>query len=204
MISPDGQALTFNGNGFVDVATNQTITETYTYIKIPQQFVLNAGNPTSFAGITSGNIQINPTAHSYDDGLRISRTIESTGGSSIFLGCSRTSNTNNIAGQWQIFTPSSSYVNNPLGFVISLSADSSDTTRGLRISADGNTLSFNEQVITQTGANNGATDGSVNYSAGNPIIKGANSLGTDGGFYSNGTNIFWRAHALQFDYYYQG
>ncbi|KAA6362640.1 MAG: hypothetical protein EZS28_041833 [Streblomastix strix] len=30
-----------------------------------------------------------------------------------------------------------------------------------------------------------------------------NSLGTEGGLYSNGTNIFLRAYALQFDPYYQ-
>ncbi|KAA6375805.1 MAG: hypothetical protein EZS28_028667, partial [Streblomastix strix] len=141
MISADGQALTFISNQFVDVATNQTITDTYTNVKIVQQFVLNAGTATSFAGITSGNIQINPTANAYDD------------------------------------------------------ADSSDTTRGLCISADGNTLSFNGQVIA---------GGSVNYSQGSAISWGTKSLGTDGGFYSDETIVFWRDHALQFDPYHHG
>ncbi|KAA6382985.1 MAG: hypothetical protein EZS28_021486, partial [Streblomastix strix] len=68
--------------------------------------------------------------------------------------------------------------------------------RGLRISADGNTLSFNGSVIAGTGASNGATNGSVNYSAGNPILWGVNSTGTEGEFYSNGTNIYWRARTI--------
>ncbi|KAA6323655.1 MAG: hypothetical protein EZS28_054288, partial [Streblomastix strix] len=38
------------------------------------------------------------------------------------------------------------------------------------ISADGNTLYFNGSVIARTGASNGATNGSVQYSAGNPIL----------------------------------
>ncbi|KAA6398174.1 MAG: hypothetical protein EZS28_006297 [Streblomastix strix] len=126
----------------------------------------------TFAGVDSGNKQINPIASNYDDCLRISRTVESIGGSAIFLGCNRTSNTGVIAGQWQIFSPPSNYVNSPLGFVISLAFDSSDTTRGLRICADGNTLTFNVQVIAGIGANNGAIDGSVNYSAGNNNIYG--------------------------------
>ncbi|KAA6371668.1 MAG: hypothetical protein EZS28_032805 [Streblomastix strix] len=105
--------------------------------------------PTGYSSINQlfqniyGNMQINPTASNYDDGLRISRTVESTGGSSIFLGCSRTSIVGSIANQWQIFTPPSSYVNNPLGFEITSASDSGDTTRGLQISADGNTLTFN-------------------------------------------------------------
>ncbi|KAA6386860.1 MAG: hypothetical protein EZS28_017611 [Streblomastix strix] len=47
-----------------------------------------------------------------------------------------------------------------------------------------------------TEATNGATNGSVNYQAGNPILWGVSSVGTQGGFYSNGNNVFWRAHSL--------
>ncbi|KAA6360221.1 MAG: hypothetical protein EZS28_044252 [Streblomastix strix] len=61
------------------------------------------------------------------------------------------------------------------------------------ISTDGNTLSFNGSIISGTGATNG---GSVNYSAGNPILWGVNSVDTNGGFYSNGTNICWRARPI--------
>ncbi|KAA6372042.1 MAG: hypothetical protein EZS28_032430, partial [Streblomastix strix] len=70
--------------------------------------------------------------------------------------------------------------------------------KGLKISADGNTLSFNGSVIAGTSASSGAINGSVNYSAGNPILWGVNSTGTEGGFYSNGTNIYWRARTIIF------
>ncbi|KAA6402836.1 MAG: hypothetical protein EZS28_001634 [Streblomastix strix] len=77
-----------------------------------------------------------------------------------------------------------------------LSNESGAANRGLTISADGNTLSFNGSVIAGTGATNGATNGSVNYSAGNPILWGVNSIGTDGGFYSDGEKVFWRAKPI--------
>ncbi|KAA6388767.1 MAG: hypothetical protein EZS28_015705, partial [Streblomastix strix] len=82
--------------------------------------------------------------------------------------------------------------------VVDLASDQTITeqntaNRGLQISADGNTLSFNGSVIAGVGATNGASSGSVQYSAGNPILWGVNSVGTEGGFYSNGTNICWRA-----------
>ncbi|KAA6370195.1 MAG: hypothetical protein EZS28_034278 [Streblomastix strix] len=100
--------------------------------------------PTDYAAI----MQINPTPTSYDDGLRISRTDPiSTGNSSIQLGCSRTSNTCAIEGQWSIFTPSSSSINNPQRFVIAVWSQAGDNTRGLYISAEGNTLTFNDGLI---------------------------------------------------------
>ncbi|KAA6365231.1 MAG: hypothetical protein EZS28_039242 [Streblomastix strix] len=101
--------------------------------------------------------------------------VESTGSSTIQLGCSRLLNTGQIAGQWTTYTTPSNYTTNRLGFKISLASDSDDNTRGLQISPDGNTLSFNRSVIAGTGATNGASNGSVNYSAGNPILWGVNS-----------------------------
>ncbi|KAA6391576.1 MAG: hypothetical protein EZS28_012897 [Streblomastix strix] len=92
---------------------------------------------------------------------------------------------------------------NQLGFTIIKAGQESQADRRLQISADGNTLTFNRQIIVGTGSNNGASDGSVNYSAGNPILWGINSLGTEDGFYTNGTTVFWRTHTLQFDSYYQ-
>ncbi|KAA6367247.1 MAG: hypothetical protein EZS28_037226 [Streblomastix strix] len=77
-----------------------------------------------------------------------------------------------------------------------LSSESGAANRGLHISADGNTLSFNGSVIAGVGATNEATNGSVQYSAGNPIQWVVNSTGTEGGFYSNGTNICWRARPV--------
>ncbi|KAA6374247.1 MAG: hypothetical protein EZS28_030225 [Streblomastix strix] len=82
------------------------------------------------------------------------------------------------------------------GLTIGLSSESGSANRGLRISADGNSLTFNGSVIAGTGATNGASNGSVNYSAGNPILWGLNSVDTNGGFYSNGNNVYWRAHPL--------
>ncbi|KAA6385742.1 MAG: hypothetical protein EZS28_018732 [Streblomastix strix] len=179
----------------------------YPNSKLVQKYVLNAGTPTSYASVTSGNVQINPVAAAgFDDGLRISRTIENTGCSSIELGCSRTSNSGAIQGQWVIYTPSTSAVQAPNSLIIAVANQASDVTRGLQISIDGNTLSFNGQVIAQTNpttgqttissTSNGASNGSVQYSAGNPILWGENSTGTEGGFYSNGTNICWRARPI--------
>ncbi|KAA6396317.1 MAG: hypothetical protein EZS28_008155 [Streblomastix strix] len=127
----DGDYLTRKEitDGFVSIATDQTITAgTYSNAKIPQQFILIAGTPTSFAGITSGNIQIIYSASCYDDGLRIARTVQNTGSASIQLGCSRTSNTGAAVGQL-------------------VASQAGDNTRGLQFSADGNTLTFNGQVI---------------------------------------------------------
>ncbi|KAA6384828.1 MAG: hypothetical protein EZS28_019646 [Streblomastix strix] len=76
---------------------------------------------------------------------------------------------------------------------IGLSSESGAANRGLHISADGNTLTFNGSVIAGACATNGATNGSVNYSAGNPILWGVNSVGTKGGFQSDGPKIYWRA-----------
>ncbi|KAA6401684.1 MAG: hypothetical protein EZS28_002788 [Streblomastix strix] len=192
----------------------------------------------------------------------------------IFLGYDPLSTTGSLQDQRNT-------VNTPVGqFVIGVNDQITETNQGLMISADGNTLTFNnnqfvdlniDQTITgrktfgklkqvipsNTGAFNegikisrhptnqwsniqfgsdpntntgcidnqwligtsgndaqnplgfiivkaGQEDGSVNYSASNTILWGANSLGTDGDFYTNGTTVFWRAHALQFDPHYQG
>ncbi|KAA6365668.1 MAG: hypothetical protein EZS28_038805, partial [Streblomastix strix] len=126
----------------------------------------------------------------------IARSATETGNSSIQLGCSRSSNTGVIAGQQSIFSPPDTATINPYGFVIAVASQAGDNTRGIQISPDGNKLSFNGSVIAGTGATNGASNGSVNYSAGNPILWGANSVDTNGGFYSNGNNVYWRAHPL--------
>ncbi|KAA6380755.1 MAG: hypothetical protein EZS28_023719 [Streblomastix strix] len=142
--------MTFNlGSGGIigDMLQGSNLSTQYPDSKLVTNYVLNAGSSDSFAGVTSGNIKINPTATSYDDGLRISRSEESTGGSSLILGCSRFSNTGAIVGQWSIFTPPNSSVINPQGFAIAVSSQAGDNTRGLQISADGNTLTFNGRVL---------------------------------------------------------
>ncbi|KAA6389001.1 MAG: hypothetical protein EZS28_015472 [Streblomastix strix] len=197
---PAGTPLYINYRG-------TSLSTQYPNSKLVQKYVLNAGSSTSYAGVISGNVQINPSSiGGYDDGLRISRTVENTGSVSIQLGCSRTSNSGSIDGQWVICSPPINSVQAPYNFIIAVASQAQDLTRGLQISADGNTLSFNGQVIAQTNpttgqttissSSNGAANGSVNYSAGNPILWGANSVDTNGGFYSNGTNICWRAHPL--------
>ncbi|KAA6359691.1 MAG: hypothetical protein EZS28_044782, partial [Streblomastix strix] len=102
------------------------------------------GNTLSFyINVNSDNIQINPTAIGFDDGLRISRADPDTGNATIQLGYSRTSNIGVIVGQWSIFTPPSSSTTNPQGLVIAMASQAGDNNRGLQISADGNTLTFN-------------------------------------------------------------
>ncbi|KAA6375951.1 MAG: hypothetical protein EZS28_028523 [Streblomastix strix] len=87
-----------------------------------------------YSKVSSDNIQINPTADGYDDGLRISRADPtSTGNSSIQLGCSRTSTVGAIDGQWSIFTPPSSSTNNPQCFVIAVSSQAGDNNRDYQL-----------------------------------------------------------------------
>ncbi|KAA6390909.1 MAG: hypothetical protein EZS28_013567 [Streblomastix strix] len=175
------------------------LTSQFPNAKTVNTFVLNAGSSTTYAQVISGNIQLNPTSAAYGAGLRISRSLSTTGEvgtSEIQLGCSRTSTSGVIAGQWIVFTRPASYTNNPLGFTIALSNQAGDNNKGLQISADGNTLSFNGSVIAGTGATTGATNGSVTYSEGNPILWGTNNAGTEGGFYSDGANVYWRARKV--------
>ncbi|KAA6360010.1 MAG: hypothetical protein EZS28_044463 [Streblomastix strix] len=148
----------------------------------------SVGSSDSFAGVTAGNMQINPNELSYGEGIRIANS-PIANVSAIYIGTS-TSSSGEIDGQWTIIKRSTGEL------YICRTADQNIVNRGLAISADGNTLSFNGSVIAGTGASNGASNGSVQYSAGNPILWGENSTGTEGGFYSNGTNICWRARPI--------
>ncbi|KAA6395373.1 MAG: hypothetical protein EZS28_009098 [Streblomastix strix] len=160
----DTKAISDIVSNYVDLTTNQTISGVKTFDSLKKTNDISAfqGNITNilttdaqrslltrYRGInqlfpnTYGNVQINPSASNYDDGLRKARIVENIDGSSIFLGCSRSTNIGAIVNKWQIFTPPSNYVNNPLGFEITTASDSSDTTRGLQISTNGNTLTFN-------------------------------------------------------------
>ncbi|KAA6390332.1 MAG: hypothetical protein EZS28_014142 [Streblomastix strix] len=110
-------------------------------------------------------------------------------------GCDQNSDNGVIANQWLIGTSGNDFLN-PLGFVIVKAGEQMTANRGLMISADGNTLTFNVSVIAGSGATNGASNGSVNYSAGNPILWGLNSVDTNGGFYSDGPKVYWRANRI--------
>ncbi|KAA6391502.1 MAG: hypothetical protein EZS28_012970 [Streblomastix strix] len=95
-----------------------------------------------------------------------------------------------LSDQWNIAVPDTGE------FRIRLGSQVVQANKGLIISADGNTLSFNGSVIAGTGATSGASNGSVNYSAGNPILWGLNSVDTNGGFYSDGPKVYWRAKPI--------
>ncbi|KAA6367633.1 MAG: hypothetical protein EZS28_036840, partial [Streblomastix strix] len=101
--------------------------------------------------------------------------------------CDPNSSTGTLSDQWNIANTADGQFRIGLGSQIVLA------NKGLIISADGNTLSFNGSVIAGTGAQSGASNGSVNYSAGNPILWGLNSVNTNGGFYSDGPKVYWRA-----------
>ncbi|KAA6398228.1 MAG: hypothetical protein EZS28_006252 [Streblomastix strix] len=101
------------------------------------------------------------------------------------MDCDPISTTGVIANYWSLFRRTDG------ALVITLTANKNNWSKGLLISADGNILTFNRSVIAGIGTNNGATNGTINYSAGNPILQGVNRVGTEGGFYSNGANAFW-------------
>ncbi|KAA6383890.1 MAG: hypothetical protein EZS28_020581 [Streblomastix strix] len=155
-------------------------------VKIPNGYVINAGNSVSFAGGTCGVAQINPNGNNYNQGIRISgSSTDNYGG--IFLCCNPISTVGTYTGQRSIFVSSKGEL------WIGISTQVNQANQGLIISADGNKLSFNGSAIAGTGVTNVATNGSVNYSAGNPILWGTNSVGTEGAFYCDGAKVYWRA-----------
>ncbi|KAA6383797.1 MAG: hypothetical protein EZS28_020677 [Streblomastix strix] len=171
-INSDSSKITFNGNELDNVGTDQTITCSKT-----------------FTGVICSAEQINPNGKNFNEGLRISRSSVSNY-SGIYLGCNPNSSSGTIEGQWNI-------VNTPDGqFLIGVNTQIDQSNQGLMISADENTLSFNGSVIAGTGASTGASNGSVNYSAGNPILWGLNSVYTNGRFYSDGPKVYWRAKPI--------
>ncbi|KAA6378012.1 MAG: hypothetical protein EZS28_026461, partial [Streblomastix strix] len=123
------------------------LTSQFPNVKAPQAFILNAGSSTSYAKLQCGNVHICPTNSSFDDGLRIARTVANTGSSSIHLGCSRTLTTGNVVGQWTIQSPISTYTNNPLGLIIVPASQAGDNTNGLQISSSCTKLTFNGSDI---------------------------------------------------------
>ncbi|KAA6385021.1 MAG: hypothetical protein EZS28_019453 [Streblomastix strix] len=165
-INGDSTKITFNGNELVNVGTDQTINGTK---------------------IFNGIFQVNPAGTYNNEGIRIAKA--SNGLSQIQFGCDSNQTSGQIQGQWAAGIMIRQDTQSK-EFVICLTSDFGNDDRGLRISADGNTLTFNGSVIAGTGATNGAINGSVNYSAGNPILWGVNSVGTEGGFYSDGAKIY--------------
>ncbi|KAA6374750.1 MAG: hypothetical protein EZS28_029722 [Streblomastix strix] len=179
-----------------DMLTNQNVdtlpSDFTTKQDIMPNLQYNTETINSASFLQNGMAQINPNTANQSQGLRISR---SEAGCGIYLGTGQQIN-GTVQNQWQIVSQPSNFEQNPLGLTIGLSSESGAANRGLRISADGNTLSFNGSVIAGTGATNGAINGSINYSAGNAILWGVNSVGTEGGFYSDGPKIYWRAKSV--------
>ncbi|KAA6361298.1 MAG: hypothetical protein EZS28_043175, partial [Streblomastix strix] len=155
-----------------DMLTNQIVDTLPSNFTTKEDILPNLYNNTETINnaplMQNGNVHINPNSVPFADGLRIARCEDSNGGCSVILGCDKSQTTGAVDHQWQIYSPASSNIF-PFGLAISLSSDYNNVNRGLRISADGKTLTFNGSVIAGTGATNGATNGSVNYSAGNPI-----------------------------------
>ncbi|KAA6400716.1 MAG: hypothetical protein EZS28_003756 [Streblomastix strix] len=140
-----------------------SLTTQYPNSKIATSYVLNTGNSTSFAGVKCGLVQIKPNGNNFNEGLRISRSSDSNY-SGIYLGCNPNSICASLTNQWNI-------VNTPIGELrIGVSDQLLQDNKGLEISTDGNSLSFNRTVIAGAGEQSGASNGSINYSAGNPIL----------------------------------
>ncbi|KAA6361299.1 MAG: hypothetical protein EZS28_043173, partial [Streblomastix strix] len=95
-----------------------------------------------------------------------------------------------IDGQWTIIK------RNAGELCICRTADQNTDNKGLVISADGNTLTFNGSVIAGTGASNGS-DSSVLYSQGKAVQWGINSS-QSGGLYASGQNLYWNARTVLF------
>ncbi|KAA6382713.1 MAG: hypothetical protein EZS28_021760 [Streblomastix strix] len=135
----------------------------------PQQLTYD-GNVTATkfikAGGTANDIlladgstrQSSLAATSYDDGLRIARSGENSGNSSVQLGCSRTYNAGLTEGQWAIFTPPNTAEINPYGLVLAVVSQAGDNNRGLQINANGNTLTFNGNQFVDVATNQTITD----------------------------------------------
>ncbi|KAA6364629.1 MAG: hypothetical protein EZS28_039843, partial [Streblomastix strix] len=124
-INGDSSIIQFNGNELVNVGTDQTIN-----------------------GIKKINnvLQVNPTnTGDYTEGLRISRSTNNQW-SNIQLGCDTNQINGFIDNQWLVGTPGGDFLN-PLGFVIVKAGQQMTANRGLMISADGNTLTFNGRVL---------------------------------------------------------
>ncbi|KAA6358110.1 MAG: hypothetical protein EZS28_046363, partial [Streblomastix strix] len=115
-----------NTTQIVNVGTDQTIT----------------GRKT-FGSTTLSRFQLNPTDVSYGDGII---TANSPNGniSAIYVGTSPTSSSSEIDGQWTIIK------RNAGELIISRTADQNIANKGLMISADGNTLTFNGSIIAGT------------------------------------------------------
>ncbi|KAA6358512.1 MAG: hypothetical protein EZS28_045961, partial [Streblomastix strix] len=122
-ISSDSSKITFNGNELVKVGIDQTINGTK---------------------IFNGIFQVNPAGTYNNEGIRIAKA--SNGLSQIQFGCDSNQTSGQIQGQWAAGIMIRQDTQSK-EFVICLTSDFGNDDRGLRISADGNTLSIDNQYI---------------------------------------------------------
>ncbi|KAA6359780.1 MAG: hypothetical protein EZS28_044693 [Streblomastix strix] len=130
---PAGTRLYINQQG-------SNLSTQYPDSKLVTNYVLNAGSYDSFAGVTCGNIQLNPNEVSYGEGIRIANS-PIANVSAIYIGTSPTSTSGEIDGQWSIIKRANG------SLTICRTADQNTVNRGLVISADGNTLTFNGRTL---------------------------------------------------------
>ncbi|KAA6384336.1 MAG: hypothetical protein EZS28_020138 [Streblomastix strix] len=104
------------------------------------------------------------------------------------IACDPNSSTGTLTSQWNISVFETGELK------IGHGAQVMQANKGLMISADGNTLSFNGTVIAGTGASTGG-DSSVTYSQGKAVQWGTNST-QSGGLYASGQNLYWNARTI--------
>ncbi|KAA6388289.1 MAG: hypothetical protein EZS28_016183 [Streblomastix strix] len=97
-----------------------------------------------FANFFNSVVHISSSLNDNRAGLRIARQ---SNGAGIYLGTKPATDGGVTAGQWNIITTPDGSSQNPLGFTICLGSDAASNNRGLRISADGNTLTFNGRTL---------------------------------------------------------
>ncbi|KAA6367453.1 MAG: hypothetical protein EZS28_037019, partial [Streblomastix strix] len=96
--------------------------------------------------ISESIMQINPNdIGSFNEGIRIARN-PSNQWSNIQFGSDPNANTGQINNQWLVGSAGNNALN-PLGFTIVKAGQETEDNRGLMISADGNTLTFNGRVL---------------------------------------------------------
>ncbi|KAA6385383.1 MAG: hypothetical protein EZS28_019087 [Streblomastix strix] len=122
-INGDSSIVKFNGNELVNVGTDQTI-----------------NGRKAFNGV----FEVNPTGTNYNEGIRIAKA--TNGLSQIFFGVDPAQYSGQIYGQWAtgIMIRQDTMAQQ---FAICLTQDFGKDDRGLRISADGNTLTFNGRQL---------------------------------------------------------
>ncbi|KAA6400852.1 MAG: hypothetical protein EZS28_003625 [Streblomastix strix] len=118
-INSDSSIIKFNGNELVNVGTELTINRTK---------------------IFNGAFQVNPNTSNISEGIRISKST-SNQWSFVTVGADPQQTSGTVEGQWII-----GHMGNTNQFAIMQASDVA-TDRGLRISADGNTLTFNGRVL---------------------------------------------------------